>query len=176
MAPRSTVRLAPLAPRHAPAIQRLAADPLIAATTLLPDPYPADGAERFVAASAAAWAEGTAYTFAVLAGTEVVGACGLKDVSDGQAELGYWIGVPYWGRGYATEASRLAAAFGFEALGLRRITAHTLARNPSSARVLEKASFRRVGEARNPFAKWAPEDVIWLYVREHPAPLEASPA
>ncbi|HLT46750.1 MAG TPA: GNAT family N-acetyltransferase [Rubricoccaceae bacterium] len=164
------VRIEPLARRHAPAVQRLAADPRIAATTLLPDPYPPDGAAHYAADAEAARAEGTAYSFAVLAGDTLVGACGLKEVHDGQAELGYWIGVPFWGRGYATEAARLVAAFGFEALGLARITAHTLARNPSSARVLEKAGFRLVGREKNPFAKWAPDDVVLRYLLERPPP------
>jgi RimJ/RimL family protein N-acetyltransferase len=165
----SPVRIEPLAPRHAPAVQRLAADPRVAVTTLMPQPYPEDGAERFVAEAMAARAEGTGYHFAVLAGNELVGACGLKEVHDGQAELGYWVGVPFWGRGYATGAARLVAAFGFEALGLTRLAAHTLARNPASGRVLEKAGFRFVGEEPNPFAKWAPEDRIRRYVLERDA-------
>ena len=160
------VRIEPFAPRHAPAVQLLAADPRSAATSLLPDPYPPDGAAHYAADAEAARAEGTAYGFAVLAGDALVGACGLKEVHDGQADLGYWIGVPYWGRGYATAAARLVAAFGFEALGLERITAHTLASNPASARVLEKVGFRRVGAERNPFARWSPDDVVLRYLLE----------
>lgn len=163
------VRIAPFAPEHAPALQRLAADPRIAATTRLPDPYPPDGAARFIAEATAARAEGTAYAFAVLAEGTLVGSCGLKEVQGGEAELGYWIGVPYWGRGYATEAARLVALFAFETLGLRRLHAHTLVRNPSSGRVLEKVGFRAVGEAANPFAEWSPEDRIRRYVLERPA-------
>ena len=162
----SPVRIEPFAPRHAPAVQRLVADPLITATTLIPHPYPEDGAERFIAESVKAWAEGTAFNFAVLVGGAVVGSCGLKELHDGQADLGYWIGVPFWGHGYATEAARRVAAFGFERLGLARITAHALARNPASARVLEKAGFRLVGSERNPFARWDPDDVILRYVLE----------
>jgi [ribosomal protein S5]-alanine N-acetyltransferase len=160
------IRIKPFTPDDAAALQRLAADPRIAATTLMPEPYPADGAAQFIADAMQDREEGTAYHFAVLAGDEVVGACGLKALHDGQADLGYWIGVPYWGRGYATEAARLVAAFGFEVLGLERITAHTLARNPASGRVLEKAGFRLVGRERNPFAKWARNEVILRYLLE----------
>lgn len=160
----SAVRIEPFARRHAPAVQRLASDPRIAATTLLPEPYPEDGAERFAVEAATLWESGTEYHFAVLVGDELVGACGFKEVHEGQAELGYWIGVPYWGLGYATEAARLVAAFGFETLGLARLTAHTLARNPASSRVLEKVGFRFVGEEPNPFVKWARDDRIRRYV------------
>jgi RimJ/RimL family protein N-acetyltransferase len=163
------VRIVPVAPAHVPAIQALAADPRIAATTLMPSPYPPDGAARYVAESQAAWAEGTGYRFAVLVGDDLVGVCALKEVHDGQAELGYWIGVPFWGRGYATEAARHVTAFAFETLGLARLHAHALARNPSSGRVLEKAGFRFLDEVPNPFAKWAPTDRIRRYVLERPA-------
>ena len=164
-APPDALRIAPLVRAHVPAIQHLAADARIAATTLIPHPYPPDGAERYVADSEQAWAVGEEYRFAVLVGDGLVGACGLKEVDHeaGQAEIGYWIGVPHWGRGYATEAVRLVTAYAFETLGLRRLVAHTLVRNPASGRVLEKAGFRVTGEAPSPFAKWAPDDRIRLY-------------
>ena len=66
-------------------------------------------------------------SFAVVerASGALVGAMALKhpEISEmagpGEAELGYWIGVPYWGRGYATEAARAAVAYGFDELGDR---------------------------------------------------------
>ena len=157
------LRIEPFALHHAPAVQRLASDPRIAATTLLPDPYPEDGAVAFITLAIQARAAEEAYSFAVLRGDEVVGSCGLKEVHEGQADLGYWIGVPFWGRGYASEAARLVISIGFEELGLERITAHALERNPGSWRVLEKLGFRLLECVANPFAKWAPEDIIRRY-------------
>ena len=163
------VGIEPFAPHHAPAVQRLASDARIAATTMLPHPYPEDGAVTFIAEAMRARKAGEAYSFAVLVDDELVGSCGLKEVHDGQADLGYWIGVPYWGRGYASEAARLVTAFGFEALGLVRITAHALERNPASSRVLEKVGFRLVGRVPNPIAKWHPDDVIRRYALDRSA-------
>jgi RimJ/RimL family protein N-acetyltransferase len=70
------------------------------------------------------------------------------------AELGYWIGVPFWGRGYATEAARAAVAFGFETLRLKRIYAHHFAGNTGSQRVLEKIGLRHEGRFRKHIQKW----------------------
>ena len=161
-----TISIEPFALHHAPAVQRLASDPRIAATTLLPEPYPDDGATTFITLAQQARAAEEAYSFAVLAGDELIGSCGLKEVHDGQADLGYWIGVPFWGRGYASEAARLAVVFGFEELGLERITAHALERNPGSWRVLEKLRFQLLERVANPFAKWAPADIIRRYALE----------
>ena len=70
------------------------------------------------------------------------------------AELGYWIGVPYWGRGFATEAAGAVAALGFESLGLHRIFAHVHAGNIASQRVLEKIGMRHEGRSREHVRKW----------------------
>lgn len=134
---------------HAAAVQRLVAHPEVAATSLVPHPYPADGAVRFITEEVLPGrADGTSYTFAIMAEgePELVGAIQLKHVDRerGEAELGYWIGRPYWGRGYASAAAALAVRFGFEGIGLRRIYAHVLAHNPASARVLEKVGFAPV--------------------------------
>ncbi|MEP0545458.1 MAG: GNAT family N-acetyltransferase [Rhodothermales bacterium] len=138
------VAIVPTALEHAPAIQRLASHPDVAATTLVPHPYPDDGAVRFVEDLVLPGrAAGTQYAFVIVAGGEVVGHISVKNVdrARGEAEIGYWIGRPYWGRGYASEAVRRIVAFAFEEIGLRRLYAHVLAHNPASGRVLEKAGF-----------------------------------
>ena len=77
----------------------------------------------------------------------LVGAMALKhpEISEmagpGEAELGYWIGVPYWGRGYATEAALAAMAYGFDELGLSAIWAGYYEGNERSRRVQEKLGF-----------------------------------
>jgi RimJ/RimL family protein N-acetyltransferase len=88
-------------------------------------------------------------------GGELCGGAGL-DISEThqRAELGYWIGVPLWRRGYATEAARAVVEFGFANLGLHRIHAHYFAENKASGRVLEKIGMRPEGRLRNHFQKW----------------------
>ena len=151
------VRIEPYGVRHAPAFQTLASDARIAATTLVPHPYPENGAVRLAEAAAEARQRREAFAFAVVVGEAVVGSCSLKhlDWEARQAEIGYWIGVPYWGRGYASAAVRLVTAYGLGALGLRRIVAEVLEENAASGRVLEKAGYRRERTFANPHARHA---------------------
>ena len=141
---RGPVAIVPTALEHAPAIQRLASHPDVAATTLIPHPYAEDGAVRFIEDIALPGrVAGTEYALVIVADGKVVGHISVKNVDRArdEGEIGYWIGRPYWGRGYASEAVRLMVAFAFEELGLRRLYAHVLAHNPASGRVLEKAGF-----------------------------------
>jgi RimJ/RimL family protein N-acetyltransferase len=71
-----------------------------------------------------------------------------------RAELGYWIGVPYWGKGYATEAARALVQYGFETLQLHRIFASHFANNSVSAKVLRKIGMRHEGRQRGHILKW----------------------
>ncbi len=144
------MRIESIGPRHADAVQRLATDARIAATTKVPHPYPADGARTWIAAATAECERGTMYAFAIVDERgECVGPCSLMAVDRAArvAELGYWIGVPYWGRGLATAGARQVLAFGFETLGLERIVADCLDHNTASRRVLEKLGFVPVGPA-----------------------------
>ena len=99
----------------------------------------------------------------------LVGAVSLRiDRDDQRAELGYWIGRPYWGQGYCTEAVRAVLSFGFGQLGLNRIYACHFTRNPASGRVMQKAGMSREGRLRQHTKKWdAFEDVeIYAVLRE----------
>ncbi len=133
----------------APAVARLAGDKRIAATTLLiPHPYELHHAREWIGGQARARAEGRDNVFAVCDGVtgEIVGAIGLNAAPlHGRAELGYWIGVPFWGRGYATEASRALVRHGFVDLKLARIFACHYMANPASGRVLEKIGMKQEG-------------------------------
>lgn len=141
------LRLVPTDRMHAPAIQRLAAHPDVAATTLIPHPYPPNGAIQFVEeVTLPRRAAGTQYSFVMVEDDEVVGHISLKHVDRerGEAEVGYWVGRPYWGRGYASEALRLVLDVAFGEVGLERVYAHVLTHNPASGRVLEKLGFAPV--------------------------------
>jgi RimJ/RimL family protein N-acetyltransferase len=98
-----------------------------------------------------------------------VGCIGLRvDFLHSRGELGYWIGVPYWGRGYATEAARRLVGFAFDTLGLNRVHASCFSRNRASARVLEKAGLVREGVLRRHVRRFGRFEDLTLYglVRE----------
>lgn len=86
---------------------------------------------------------------------DLYGGIGLMPEEQHQrAEIGYWIGKPYWGRGYATEAAREMVRYGFETLKLNRIYAGIFEGNPSSVHVLEKLGFQYEGTLRKHYFKW----------------------
>ena len=152
------LRLRPFTPADAPAVQRLAGAREVAATTLaIPHPYPDGAAEAWIATHAAAFAERRAATFAVTlhAGGELIGAIGLGLApAHARAELGYWVGVPFWGQGYCTEAGHAMLEFGFRELGLNRVHAHHFTHNPASGAVMRKLGMRYEGRMRQHVCKW----------------------
>ncbi|MBX9683845.1 MAG: GNAT family N-acetyltransferase [Hyphomicrobium sp.] len=77
---------------------------------------------------------------------QLIGLCGYTRNADGSAEIGYWIGRPYWGDGYATEAARALIGYGFTKGGVKRFTCSHFTDNPASARVIAKLGFRANGE------------------------------
>ena len=159
------ITLAPVVPAHAEALQRLVtSDPAIVAHTRLPAPYPPNGVAQWVAHVQPRHQRGEEYQFALLdAGGGPVGVCGFIPFNNGHsAELGFWVGRPYWGRGYATAGARQAVAFAFE-VGIERVTAQALARNVASRRVLEKAGLRLVRLETLQEARWSDEDRLALY-------------
>ena len=141
------LRLRPFTADDADTVQRLAADAEVAAgTARIPHPYPEGAAAAWIATHAEDLAAGRAASWAitVAGGGDLVGSGGLTlEEAPARAYLGYWIGRPYWGRGYATEAAAAVVAHGFEALGLAKVTAHHFLENPASGRVLEKIGLRR---------------------------------
>lgn len=92
----------------------------------------------------------------------LVGTVGLRiDRNVNMAELGYWIGKPYWNLGFATEAVVAILAFGFDELRLNRIQAGHMARNPASGWVMEKAGMILEGTTRQAAVKWGRyEDLV----------------
>ncbi|HXF95766.1 MAG TPA: GNAT family N-acetyltransferase, partial [Gemmatimonadales bacterium] len=147
----------------APAVERLAGAREIADTTLtIPHPYLDGMAEQWIATHEEAWERRERVIFAMTSEAHgVIGAIGLElALAHRRAELGYWVGRPFWNRGYASEAVPAVIAFGFETLSLNRIWAQHLTRNPASGRVLLKAGMRFEGILREHVFKWdRPEDL-----------------
>ncbi len=150
--------LRPFQLSDAAVVQALAGERDIADTTMnIPHPYKDGMAEEWIAGHEPGYSEGTSVTFAITLSvdTALIGAIGLRvDRGLNKAELGYWIGKPFWNEGYATEAAVAVLDFGFNELGLNRIHAKHMARNPSSGRVMEKAGMQLEGTARQDAIKW----------------------
>jgi [ribosomal protein S5]-alanine N-acetyltransferase len=147
-------------------VERLAGEWAIADTTEVPHPYPPGAGSSWIATHAGQWEARERLTLAVTraADAELVGAISLRlMLRHAAGEVGYWIGVPYWHNGYATEAARALVRFGFESLGLNRVQGRHLLRNPASGRVLEKLGMTREGVLRQAIRRNGRfEDVVML--------------
>ncbi len=144
--------LRPLMLSDAPLMRELAGHSDIAATTLhIPHPYPEGAAESFIESLAESAEKGSNFTFGIIhkRDAQFMGMIGIHPVAQfDRAEIGYWIGVPYWGQGYTSEAARRLVAFGFEELKLHRIYASYFIPNTASRRVMEKAGMTYEGTLR----------------------------
>jgi RimJ/RimL family protein N-acetyltransferase len=86
---------------------------------------------------------------------KLVGAVGLTITKRfSRAELGYWVGKPFWGKGFATEASRAVLKYGFEGLQLNKIYATHMTRNPASGKVMQKIGMDQEGLLKQHALKW----------------------
>jgi len=95
-------------------------------------------------------------SFAIEVAGQAVGGVSLRpghDVERCSAEIGYWLGEPFWGRGIMTSAVRAVTEYAFDQLGLTRVFAVPFARNPASSRVLDKAGYEREGLMRRSAVK-----------------------
>lgn len=143
------LRLRPFSLDDAPAVQSLAGAREVAAVTLnVPHPYEDGMAQEWIATHRAQWEQGRRAVFAIVLRESgaLVGAMSLGlNLQFRSAELGYWLGVPFWGCGYATEAARAVVGFGFETLELHRVHASHLSCNPASGHVMEKIGMQWEG-------------------------------
>jgi RimJ/RimL family protein N-acetyltransferase len=140
----ATARLVLRAPRRSDvkAIASLANDRRIAANTArIPHPYGVEDAEQFIAAVNKR--EGEA-CFVIMLECAPIGVCSVDLREDGP-EVGYWLGVPYWGRGFATEAVRALIDHAFGDLEHETLISGARVNNPASRRVLEKCGFQWTG-------------------------------
>ena len=148
-------------------VQRLGGDRAVADTTLnIPHPFEDGMAEKWISNHRDWFERGEQAVFAVILRAEetLVGSVGLQiHREDQRAELGYWIGKPYWNQGYVTEAARALLAFGFEQLGLNRIHAWHFARNPASGRVMQKLGMAYEGRQQQHVKKWEGFEDLELY-------------
>jgi [ribosomal protein S5]-alanine N-acetyltransferase len=143
--------LRPLTQQDAPRVSALAGDWAVASMTArVPYPY----SER----EAVQWIDGLGdneFVRGVELNGVLIGAVGYFSSSSGETEIGYWIGKPWWGRGFATEAANALVRYCFRDAGINLLECSHFVDNQASQRVIEKLGFKATGsclaycEARN---------------------------
>lgn len=127
-------------------------------TLRIPFPYTEKDADDWLALYAKITEQqGRPVHFAIRSADEaLIGGCGFSDFQLGKshrAEIGYWLGKPYWGRGIMTAVVERLCQLAFGEFGLVKILAHVHLHNSASARVLEKCGFEQEGYLRQHFLK-----------------------
>ncbi|MGF1655864.1 MAG: GNAT family N-acetyltransferase [Verrucomicrobiales bacterium] len=142
------VSIRPVQISDADSVQKYASDVRLHATCNLPSPYPEGGAIAFLTGAIQAEETGGNLLFAIMHADEFVGLMGLNGVrpAEGTADLDYWLGFPFWGRGIATRAASLVISHAFQNLNLITLFSGGLVRNRASLRVLEKNGFTKIEE------------------------------
>lgn len=138
----------------------------------IPHPYPPGEAERYIIRQLSEQNLGRATAF-IIEHKVKRSFFGLVEVRDidrehSQAELSFWLTPEVWGQGYMSEVVRAVMRYLFEDLGLNRVYAYHMMRNPASGRVLEKNGFKQEGLLRQRVQKWGQfEDVLlWAILRQ----------
>lgn len=135
----------------------------VAATTLrIPHPYTQKDAEDLVAQ--AQDSDGVRLAVRLRDSATFVGGVGLRlELDHHRAELGYWIGVPYWGNGYASEAAQALVRYAFDELKVNRLYASHVPNNPASGKILLRLGMKREGYLRGHILKWGEYQDLVLY-------------
>lgn len=149
-------------------VVELAGEYEIADTTLrIPHPYEKKDAKEWIEKQYTWLNQNLSVTWAITIkeSGDLIGAIGLMNFSEpfAHAEMGYWIGKPYWNKGFTTEAAQAIINYGFDILELNRIHAHHFSRNVSSGKVLLKIGMQHEGRFRQHVKKWDKFEDIELY-------------
>ena len=159
--------LRPLKLSDASDVQRLAGDRDVASTTRnIEHPYEDGMAERWIRTCQEKSDAGELINFAIIlhSGGSFLGAIELHpDIGARDAELGYWVGKPYWNQGYATEAVKAVVYHGLIELKMDRVYAAHFTRNPASGRVMQKAGMLHEGFLKGHTEKWGVFEDLELY-------------
>lgn len=128
-------------------VAKLCDNPKVALQTArMPYPYGERDAETWIAHTRKASSDAEVSLLLTRLETgEILGATGFGALEGNEREIGYWIGEPYWGQGFATEAVQAVIDYAFATDGLPRLTGRCRVGNPASRRVLEKCGFQYQG-------------------------------
>lgn len=144
---------------HAPEMAVLANNQRIhAVLSRLPHPYDESHARDFIETIARGPEE---HAWAIERGGRYIGTIGLHMLPDQSPELGYWLGEPHWGFGYATEAA-LAVVAAARAAGIDALRSRALLTNAGSRNVLRKAGFVELGEGTDQSGTLAGQKVMLM--------------
>lgn len=138
----------------------------------IPHPYPDGEADQYISRQLAESKSGHSRTFVIECKSQQLlrGVIEIRDIEPehSQAELSFWLAVEVWGRGYMSEALKPILRVGFADLGLNRLYAYHMQRNPGSGKVLQKNGFLREGILRQRVRKWGvfENTVLWAILRE----------
>ena len=143
----TTDRLVLTPPRHedAEAIAAVVNDRRIAEMAMsIPYPYGIEDAHRWIEERGAPKHPALGkYLMWTKGARKLVGACGIVEIpEERETHIGYWIGVPFWGKGFATEAAHRIIDHAFTATDMTEISAACRVTNPASRRVIEKCGFQ----------------------------------
>ena len=162
------LRLRPFELSDAKDVQRLAGNWSVASMTAnIPYPYEDGMAETWISGHEDLFSKEQCVYFAIILKRDniLVGAINLINIVKGhQAELGYWIGKPFWNQGFCTEACHAILHYAFTELSLLRVHACHASRNPASGRVMQKMGMHHEGTRRQHFKKRNICDDSELYV------------
>ena len=164
------LRLKPYEHAFAEEIYEVVKQKEIADTMLMiPHPYPREVVDEWISYLQKSFEQGTAYEFAIFLkeNGRYIGNCGLVALSQQHhhAEVGYFIDVSEWGKGYATEACKKIIDYGFGHHQLNRIYSRCMVRNHASRRVMEKAGMVWEGRHKQQFLKGdVYEDIDYLAI------------
>ena len=138
----------------------------------MPHPYGEREARQFIASTRNGVRAGCTYAVSLAGNGAFVGCAGL-DATQRGLELGYWIGEPYWGRGYATEAAHALVDLAFRATLIDRLHVSCRVINSASRRVIHKCGFQYSGQGtlesvyagRVPTERYALDRATWVSLR-----------
>lgn len=122
-------------------------------TDQFPHPYKESNAKDFIMYATAV---PPVHIFAIDVNGEAIGGIGVHPQSDVQrknAELGYWLGEPFWGKGIITKAIPQVVDFAFKTFDINRVYARPFGTNGASKKVLEKTGFKREAHLKNSLFK-----------------------
>ncbi|RCK74132.1 MAG: acetyltransferase, GNAT family [Anaerolineae bacterium] len=161
------LRLRPFNLKDAERVALLAGDFDIAQmTSNIPHPYEVEMAIQWIQSHESQFISDSVIHYAVTFPKDdlLIGAVGLEiDLANQSAELGYWIGKPYWNQGFATEAASAVLAFAFLVVGLNRVQARYMTKNPASGRVLEKLGMAYEGTLHQSILRFGKFEDVDLY-------------
>lgn len=168
--------LRPPHPEDAADMARLANDRRVSGMLArLPYPYTPAHAHDFIA-SGAARADGCAYALTLAETGAFIGCAGVEAREDGLA-LGYWIGEPFWGQGFATEAAHALVDHAFRSTGIELLRTSCRVINAASRRVIHKCGFQYAGQGmmdsvaagRVAVERYVLDRRTWVSLRSWPA-------